>query len=172
MVAGQTIGVVDLPSQEIIITNPADEPGVFLTKIERQNQLGATIATFAPLRPVKYLPLDEALVRSGQGFNSIGIDPRTGEVLIHQGTVLRTSRVDACGEIIEGYTVTATQDFVNVLGNGYSEAATRTYDFTIATQYGGLFIGETSVTSGGNVVSEASTTIAGLTPDPVPASLK
>src|SRR5205085_404769 len=82
---------------------------------------------------VLYLPLE---VTPGEAFDSVGIDPRTGQVLQHQAKVLARERVDACGEIVDGWVVEATQTFSG------SSTGTRTYRYIVATQLGGIIISE------------------------------
>ena len=166
----QTVGVVPVPGAEQIITPPQDEPGIFVDKISSLNADGIEVEPFNPLRPLKYLPLDEGILRAGQTFDTIGIDATTGTVIRHQGTVVRKTRVDACGDIVEGWLVEATQTASNDQTTG--PVSERKYFYNIATQLGSLFIAEnTTYTSGENTAS-VDLSIAELEPTPIPEGLK
>ena len=110
-VESRTVGVVPVPGQDVRVAPQNDYPGIFISKVETQNANGGKIGGFAPLRPMLVFPLEEAIVRSGQTFSAIGIDPVSGDVLVNDGVVNATSRIDACGEIVEGYTVTIKQTY-------------------------------------------------------------
>ncbi len=89
-------------------------------------------ATYNP--PVLYLPLQ---VFPGEEYQSVGIDPRSGATLQHTATVVGRTRVDACGDVLDGWLVEATQVF-----SGPGGAVTREYDYVVATQFGGLLVSE------------------------------
>ena len=168
--APQTIGVVPVPGVEQIITPPSDEPGIFVDRIAYLNADGVEVEPFEPLRPLKYLPLDEGILRAGQTFDTIGIDAGSGTVIRHQGTVVRKTRVDACGDVVEGWLVEATQTASNDQTTG--PVSERKYFYNIATQLGSLFIAEnTTYTSGDNTAS-VELSIAELEPTPIPEGLK
>ncbi len=182
-IASRTIGVVPVPGQAVRIGNPADESGIFITKIEQLTAAGIRTSIFSPVMPMKIVPLDEAIVRSGQTFRSFGIDATTGAVIANDGAVGRTNRVDACGEIVEGYAVTLhqilTSDVQNYdgLSKVIAQQETRTVDYIFATQYGALPIGETLSLNdvnapGDSFAISALWELGGLTPKPLPASLK
>ena len=165
---GQTVIVVPVPGVEQYVTDPNDEPGIFVDRIETQDVDGATQSVFDPVRPIKYMPLEEGLVRPGQSFESIGIDAETGNVIRHQGTVTRKTRVDACGEIVEGWLVEAVQTF----SSGFEGAYEKAYSYNVATQYGALLISELGTISSGETALSIDVSLAGLTPAPLPENLK
>jgi hypothetical protein len=126
---------VPFPSNPSVPSRQVGDPerGISLMRIERIDAQGNSSAlSFTPA--VLYLPLP---VVPGESFESVGIDPRTGQVLQHQAQVVRRERVDACGEIVDGWAVEATQTF-----SGQSSTAARTYRYIIAPQLGGLMISE------------------------------
>ena len=83
------------------------ERGISLVKLQRVDAAGnSSELTFSPA--VLYLPLD---IVPGEEFNAVGIDPRTGAVLQHQAKVIKRDRVDACGEVVDGWVVESTQTF-------------------------------------------------------------
>jgi hypothetical protein len=162
----QTVGVVPVPGVEQVITPPTDEPGIFVDSITTQSAPDDAGTTFTPVPPVKYLPLDEGIVRGGQTFDSVGISTSSLGVLRHTGTVLRKTRVDACGEVVEGWLVESDQ-------TSSDSSASRKYFYNVATQYGALFIAENSIqtlSDGTTITIDLS--LAKLTPDPLPETLK
>ncbi len=126
---------VDLPVERpnVPTTRVGDpERGISLARIERVDAQGnSSVLEFTPA--VLYLPLP---IEPGESFSSVGIDPRTGQVFQNQARVLRRERVDACGDIVDGWAVESTQTFS---GSG---TATRTYRYIIAPQLGGVIISE------------------------------
>jgi hypothetical protein len=171
---GTTVGVVPTPGVEKYVTPPTDEPGIFVDKIEKKNANGGTESTFDPMQKVKYLPLEEGVLKAGQTMDTVGIDAKNGQAIRHEGTVLRKTRVDACGEIVEGWLVeslqTRTADNNNPTAAG--GAVQRKYFYNIATQYGAYFIGEAiDMTVGlGRITIDLS--LANPKPQPLPDSLK
>jgi hypothetical protein len=177
-----TIGVVDVPYQNVRLTPPTDAPGVFILSVETHNKADTVESSFTPAQPMLILPLDGGIIRSGQTFRSIGISQSDQSILINDGVVGRTNRVDACGEIVEGYQVTLRQTLSTDISGGSTDVAkalsdqqTREQTFTFATQLGALPIGETI--SVGNVDNSesgfyGSWSLGGLTPAALPDALK
>jgi hypothetical protein len=180
----RTIGVVDVPGTDLRQTNPSDPSGIFISSVVQQDGSGKEISAFRPVRPMLVTPLDGGIIRPGQAFNSVGIDASAGAVLANAGTVLRTSRIDACGEIVEGFAVLLKQtytadipldDVSNALSRYASRKETREVSYVFATQYGALPIGETL--SIGDVELDPTAFLAkwelgGLTPTALPDTLK
>ena len=137
------------------------ERGISLMKLQRVDRAGNTSElTFSPA--VLYLPLD---VVPGEEFNSIGIDPRTGSVLQHQAKVTKRDRVDACGDIVDGWVVESTQTFS---GPGQT-APPRAYKYIVAPQLGGLIISEEIHISTPQVTSDVVLSLGQVNPSPLPA---
>ena len=125
---------VPFPSNPSVPSRQVGDPerGISLKRIERIDAQGNSSALdFTPA--VLYLPLP---IQPGESFESVGIDSRTGQVLQHQAQVVRRERVDACGEIVDGWVVEANQTFS---GSG---TTTRSYRYIFAPQLGGLMISE------------------------------
>jgi hypothetical protein len=164
----QTIGVVPAPGVDQVVTPPQDEPGMFVDRFERQDRNGASVGpVFSPARPLKYLPLDEAIVKPGQTFDTVGISPNSGQVIRHQGTVLRKTRVDACGEIVEGWLMDSTQTTSD------SGLADTKYFYNVAPQFGAMFIAEsTQLTKADGTKVGIDLSIADPKPQPLPDSAK
>ncbi len=188
-VAARTIGVTNIPGTDVRVADPSDSPGVFITEIEVQDSNGSRQSSFAPVQPMLVLPLEGGIVRSGQTFQSVGIDATTGTALLNDGVVGRTSRVDACGEIVEGYAVTLhqtlTSDFtvnqgdnlidLNQIVGGAMEQETREISYVFATQYGAMPIAESLALGDINIDAIAALgkwELGQLTPTALPDSLK
>jgi len=163
----RTIGLVTAPGAEFVVTPPQDEPGIFVDRIEVQDDDGNPVGQpFEPIRPIKYLPLDEGILRAGQTWSSLGIDATTGRTLLHQGTVVRKTRVDACGEIVEGWLIEATQTFSD-------ELVERRFFYNVATQKGALFIAETTqFTDPSGLDVSIDLSLAKVDPTPLPKNLQ
>jgi hypothetical protein len=137
------------------------ERGISLMKLQRIDAAGnSSELTFSPA--VLYLPLD---IVPGEEFNSVGIDPRTGSVLQNQARVLKRERVDACGEVVDGWAVESTQTFS---GTGQT-APPRTYRYIVAPQLGGIIIGEEIHTTGAQGTTDVRLSLGQLKPAPLPA---
>lgn len=180
----ETIGVVNTPGSDVRVVNPQDAPGIFITEIERQDAQGVRVSRFTPVQPMLIVPLEGGILRSGQTFRSVGIDASTGTAITNDGVVGRTSRVDACGEIVEGYTVTLHQTLTSDSQEDSPDDAaskvatreeTREVTYTFATQYGALPIAETLALGDINVDPVAAIgkwELGGLAPAPLPDALK
>jgi hypothetical protein len=176
-----TIGVVDVPYQNARVTNPADAPGVFILNIETRSDDDVLLSSFTPAQPMLILPLDGGIIRSGQTFRSIGISQSDGSVLVNDGVVGRTNRIDACGEIVEGYQVTLKQTLSTDVQDGASptravaDEETREQTYSFATQLGALPIAE-SISVGNTdidpVAFYSAYSLGGLAPTPLPDVLK
>jgi hypothetical protein len=138
------------------------ERGISLVKLQRVDAAGnSSELAFSP--GVLYLPLD---IVPGEEFNAVGIDPRTGSVLQHQAKVIKRDRVDACGEVVDGWVVESTQTFT---GPGQT-APPRTYRYLIAPQLGGIIISEEIHTSSPQGTTDVVLSLGQLKPAPLPAA--
>ena len=155
------------PPQTPAVPRPPDsvtagdpERGVSLVRLERVDAAGnSSVLNFSPA--VLYLPLP---IQAGETWSAVGIDPRTGQVLQHQGQVVRRERVDACGEIVDGWAVEATQTFS---GAG---TATRSYRYIIGPQFGGLIISEQLKASSPEGTLDVTFSLGQTRPSPLPQS--
>ncbi len=137
------------------------ERGISLMKLQRVDAAGnSSELSFSP--GVLYLPLE---VVPGEEFNSVGIDPRSGSVLQNQAKVVKRERVDACGEVVDGWAVESTQTFS---GTGQT-APPRTYRYIIAPQLGGIIISEEIHTAGAQGNTDVTLSLGQLKPAPLPA---
>ena len=152
-----------LPKPPIPDSVSAGDPerGISLVKLQRVDAEGNTSEiSFSP--GVLYLPLE---IQTGEQFTSVGIDPRTGSVLENKAKVLSRERVDACGDVVDGWAVESTQTF-----SGTSATAPpRTYRYIIAPQLGGIIISEEIHTAGAQDNTDVTLSLGQLKPAPLPA---
>ena len=138
------------------------ERGISLMKLQRVDKAGNTSElTFTPA--VLYLPLD---VVPGEEFNAVGIDTRTGSVLQHQAKVVKRDRVDACGDVVDGWVVESTQTFTS----GAQTTPPRTYRYIVAPQLGGLIISEELHINTQAGTTDVTLSLGQLNPAPLPAA--
>jgi hypothetical protein len=113
-------------------------------------------STFTP--GIIRLPLP---VVAGAAFSGKSVDSSSGDVLDYAGQVVRRERVDACGEVIDGWLVKATETL--------SKAGTsRQYNYIVATQLGGPIISE-HIEQKGAAPQNIDFSLGQLNPDPIPA---
>lgn len=148
-----------------VLSGPrAGEPdrGVALVKLERIDAKGEILSSFAPTTGVLYLPLP---VASGEQYQSVGVDPKTGQTIVHNATVLGRERVDACGDLVDGWAVEATQSSSNGRGGPASQVS---YRYRVAPQYGGMIVFEQLKYTAGTVQNDLIFHLGQLQPDPLP----
>lgn len=135
--------------------------GVAITRIETQDAQGNTTSEFNPFTPVLILPLP---VSTNEEYRSVGVDPVSGQTLVHDAHVLARERVDACGEVVDGWAVEAQQT------SSDPDAPIVSYRYLVAPQYGGLIISEKLNYSSGGLDNEFLFRLGQVEPDPLPAS--
>ncbi len=134
--------------------------GVTITRIETLDAQGNTVSEFNPSTPVLILPLP---VSTNEEYQSVGVDPRSGQSLVHRAHVLARERVDACGEVVDGWAVEAEQT------SSDPEAPVVSYRYLVAPQYGGIIISEKLNYSAGGLDNEFLFRLGQVDPDPLPA---
>jgi hypothetical protein len=145
------------------VTAGDPERGISLVKLQRVDAQGNTSElTFSPA--VLYFPLP---VQPGEQFTSVGIDARSGSVLQHQARVLRRERVDACGEIVDGWAVESTQTF----SGSAQTSPPRTYRYIVAPQLGGIIVSEEVHVTSPQGQTDAVFNLGQLRPAPLPAEV-
>jgi hypothetical protein len=117
--------------------------------------------TFNP--GVLFVPLP---IQAGEQFQGVGVDPASGETLTVNGAIDRHQRVDACGEVLDGWQVNTSETF----SGATSQPAT--YNYIVAPQLGAVIIGEhlDTTTADGHFVLDY--TVGQVRPDPLPAGSK
>jgi hypothetical protein len=152
-----------LPKAPVPDTLSVGEPerGVSLIRLQRVDSAGNTSEVdFSP--GVLYLPLP---IVPGEEWTAVGADPRTGSMLQHQAKVVKRERVDACGDVVDGWAIEATQTF----SIGGQTAPPRTYRYIVAPQLGGLIISEAIHTATSQGTTDVTLSLGQLQPSPLPA---
>lgn len=106
--------------------------GVFLTQIVKIFPQGAPLE-FNPEPPLLYLPFP---VTSGYTLTSESVDPGNLQTVTHTIDVRNRQRYNACGTLVDGWFVNASQTFQG------RDNTTRNYDYTVGTSVGSLIIFE------------------------------
>lgn len=153
---------VEVPSPGLPNSARAGDPerGISLMKLQRVDAEGNTAElVFSPA--VLYLPL---AIEPGESFTAVGIDARTGSVLQHQARVIRRERVDACGEIVDGWAVEATQTF----SGSAQTSPPRTYRYIVAPQLGGIIVSEEVHVTSPQGNTDVVFSLGQLRPSPLP----
>lgn len=126
----------------IVATPGVGEPerGIVLVKEEIVEQrTGQAIRSFTPTGAgLLMLPIP---VVAGERFTSTAVDARTGETRTHEATVLERQRVDACGDLVDGWGVSyRRRQSTGAVGTATAVAPNAVVNFTsvFATQYGGV----------------------------------
>lgn len=110
--------------------------GIFLVEV-RKRELGLNVRTFHPQPPITILPFP---ISQGQTtFDITSVDPDTFETWRMQGLVKNIMTVDACGQNTDGWFVDGTLD---ILQGDEGEEGKFEWDYTVATQLGGLIVFE------------------------------
>jgi hypothetical protein len=146
------------------ITAGEPERGMVIKKIEVLDKDGNQVSTFEPATGLLLIPYR---VRPGEVWQSVAVDPKTGQRLQLDGTVLDRGRVDACGDLIEGWQVQST-----ISSTSDSGATTRQYDYLVAPQYGSILLNEHIVqkdATGTGEEQDVTFTTGQQDPDPLPA---
>lgn len=141
------------------------ERGVTLDRIDYLDRNGSSAQpSFQPTTGVLLLPLP---VKSGESYKSVAVDPKTGQTIVHEATVTRRGRIDACGQLADGWLIDAKQTLTAGQGEPPQEVS---YSYIIGTQYGGSLINErfSVVAPSGDTVS-VEYTLGQLKGDPLPA---
>jgi hypothetical protein len=151
----------DLGSNSPIVDEPEvhePEGGVSVIKIEEFGENDARLGSFEPATGLLLLTLP---VSPTLEFESVAVDPKTGQTIVQDAHVRSRKRIDACGELVDGWRVETTQTRTDIVGEV-------TYNVLIATQYGGAPILEEISTVGvDGVETNVTYTLGQVTPDPL-----
>lgn len=134
------------------------EGGVTVQKIVIQEEDG-TETSFNPTVGLLYIGLP---VVPSERFTSSAVDGRSGQSIVHDATVLGRDRIDACGDLVDGWRVQATQSRTDAAGEV-------SFNYLVAPQLGGLVIREEIEQTDleGNTI-QVIYTLGQLEPDPLP----
>lgn len=118
-------------------TAGAGEPDRGLSLVKQVTTANdGTEVTFQPSSPLLLLPLP---VRPGETFSSTAVDPSTFQSMSFTNvTVGVPERVDACGDVVEGWPVDGQFQFVGPSG----DSTTFTYHAVVVPQNGGVLASE------------------------------
>lgn len=136
------------------------ERGVSIIRFEQfdedDNGLGSTDFNTGLLQ----LPLP---VVPNESYQSVAVS-RTGDTYVQDALVAGRARIDACGELIDGWRVTSTQT------TSESPGSTVSFSYLVATQYGGMPVQEQiSTTTEDGSTLDVVFTIAQVDPTPLEA---
>lgn len=143
-------------------TTRAGEPlrGLTLERQQYYDGNGLLIGEFNPVDPVLLAPFP---VLSGDTWNSVGVDPRTGQTIRVDGLISRREAVDACGSRLDSWLSDMTVTY-----SGTSQTV-RNLDLFVSTELGGMPIGERYTESSADGSSiDAFFQIGQRDPSPVP----
>ena len=116
------------------------DAGLYIRQIETRNAAGET-ATFTPTPELRLAALP--LVR-GARVEARGVDPTTATTMTFTSTVAGKSRVDACGEPLDSFTLELSEG--RLIGPQQDLQFVATY--AVGTQFGGLVLRDTVAFTG------------------------
>jgi hypothetical protein len=134
------------------------EGGVSLVKVENFDEKGNSLGTFEPTSGLLLIGLP---VDPSETFTSSATDAKTGQTIVDQATGKGRARIDACGDLVDGWRVETTQSRSGAAGSV-------AYNYLIAPQYGGVpILEEVSTTAEDGSTFDVTFTLGQLNPDPV-----
>lgn len=148
------------------------ERGITLIREDLQNvQTGQNVKSFVPTTGLLMLPLP---VVSGDTFSSTAVDPRTGETRTHSAKVLERQRIDACGDLVDGWGVDyerrQSTGGATTLPQAAAPNSILSFRAVWATQYGGVPIQDNLLLKAGQCEVcplELKQRLGQLNPDPL-----
>lgn len=139
--AATTIGPgglpVTVPGAEAVPTVGDPDRGLALAKVRYLDPDGNELSSFEPATPLLVMPLP---VMVGEQFTSQAVDTTNFSTwAFANAEVQPAERVDACGQIIEGFAVTGTLTYTDSAG---ATQATNEggYHLVVAPQLGGIIV--------------------------------
>ena len=84
------------------------ERGLVIKSVNRTDKNGDRVPGAQAFTPATGLLIGPLPVRTGEMFTSIAIDPVTNQTMRYEAQVVKRDRVDACGEILDGWRVEGT----------------------------------------------------------------
>ena len=133
-----------------------NDRGLQLMNRKYINPQGRTVSEFAPQTGLLLLPLPAS---PAEEWTSVAVDSKNGLTIVHRGKTTTTKRVDACGELVDGWAVESTQTYAQ--GPASTEVK---YDYVVAPQFGAMLIQEHHVQTVGDVLIDISFTIGQIKP--------
>ena len=160
LVKPQTAAQVD-PGGALVVDEPRlNEPegGISLLKVEERNENDELVGAFEPTSGLLLagLPIDAA-----EPFQSSATDPKTGQTIFQDGAMRGRARVDACGDLVDGWRAETTQTRSDIAG-------TVGFNYVLAPQYGGMIVlEEISTVTADGVETHVTFALGQLRPDPL-----
>lgn len=119
----------------LTVTGGSPERGLVLRSIEPIDLNGNKLpGAFHASPGLLIAPLP---IRPSETWSSVAVDPTTQETIQFDGTMVKRDRVDACGEIIEGWAVTGKRTVSTSSGSGSQD-----YNVIVAPHLGMLLLNE------------------------------
>lgn len=135
------------------------ERGISIIRLEQFDEDGNGLGSTDFSSGLLQIPLP---VVPNESFHSVAVS-RFGDTYVQDGTVGARARVDACGDLVDGWRVHATQSSSNQPGEVE-------LSYLIATQYGGMPVQEQiSMTGADGSTFDVIFTLAQLDPSPLEA---
>jgi hypothetical protein len=134
------------------------EGGVSLIKVENFDKNGSSLGTFQPSTGLLYLGIP---VNPSEQFRSTATDPKSGQTIVADSAVKGRARIDACGDLVDGWRVDSTQTRSDTGGSV-------AYNYLIAPQYGGVpILEEITTTASDGSTFDVTFSLGQLNPDPL-----
>lgn len=152
------------PAGDLRVSTGEPERGVVVDSVTYTDLSGTALpgGRFAPVTGLLLTPLP---IRTGETFQSVAVDPTTQQAWRYDAQLVKRDRVDACGEILEGWRTDGTLTVTGVDGGE------REFSVIVSPQFGGLPILEYSkgTDADGNQF-EVTYSIGQLEPSPFPTA--
>ena len=108
-----------------------------LKLVKRETKTSSGTVTFAPVPAITMMQFKG----EGASWNSAGIDPANGTVMVVQGAVEKKEIVDVCGTLVDTYRVRSSEHVANVVDKlDYKTDDNDPTIYNVATQLGGLVV--------------------------------
>lgn len=135
-VAAELAGTTTTTTYQVVkASDVPGEAGLYVASLVSRRSDGAT-SRFEPPLPMKLVDLPMV---ANTSVASAGTDPRSATTVSWRTTVRQKVRVDACGVPLDAYRVELVGGRVDGPDTNVDFVAT----YTIATQFGGLFVADT-----------------------------
>lgn len=143
----------------------APERGIVIDSVTYTDENGTQVDGGRPFNPISGLLLTPLPIRTGETFQSVATDPTTQQTWVYDAQLVERDRVDACGEILDGWRTDGT---LRVSG---SQGGERSFSVIASPQFGGIVISERSAgTDADGTAYDITYSIGQLEPSPFPTA--